>query len=138
MHFQIQALEVLKYHFIKKTFEYKLKKTNPVDGPTYKDEHDGAEVERCLTQVLFFSDDQATYFDMGEGRECVNCGAVSTPLWRKDGTGHYLCNACGLYHKMNGLNRQPNGKQIQSPRRVSITKTKTYFFFQFNNFSFDS
>lgn len=43
--------------------------------------------------------------------QCTNCGATSTPLWRRDPNDLLLCNACGLYLK---LHKTPRPKSLKS------------------------
>ncbi|PSR70699.1 hypothetical protein PHLCEN_2v13429 [Hermanssonia centrifuga] len=39
---------------------------------------------------------------------CANCGACTTPLWRRDAAGKTVCNACGLYWKNRSMPRPPH------------------------------
>ncbi|CEF61056.1 Zinc finger, GATA-type domain and Zinc finger,NHR/GATA-type domain-containing protein [Strongyloides ratti] len=37
--------------------------------------------------------------------KCNNCGGSNTTLWRRNAEGHPVCNACGLYYKLHGIQR---------------------------------
>ncbi|KAL5281856.1 GATAd family protein [Megaselia abdita] len=36
---------------------------------------------------------------------CSNCGTTTTTIWRRNLRGEMVCNACGLYFKLHGVNR---------------------------------
>ncbi|XP_003425585.1 box A-binding factor [Nasonia vitripennis] len=36
---------------------------------------------------------------------CTNCGTMTTTIWRRNMKGEMVCNACGLYYKLHGVNR---------------------------------
>ncbi|PNF13756.1 hypothetical protein B7P43_G13143, partial [Cryptotermes secundus] len=39
------------------------------------------------------------------GMSCSNCHTDKTSLWRRNSMGEPVCNACGLYYKLHGVNR---------------------------------
>jgi len=50
---------------------------------------------------------------------CANCSTNTTTLWRRNNAGEPVCNACGLYFKLHGINRPPSKKNegIRSRKR---------------------
>ncbi len=38
------------------------------------------------------------------GVHCSNCNTSTTTLWRRNGHGESVCNACGLYYKLHKVN----------------------------------
>lgn len=43
--------------------------------------------------------------NMPQHKECNNCHAVQTTIWRRDRFGNIVCNACGLYYKLHNYDR---------------------------------
>lgn len=58
---------------------------------------------------------------------CSNCGTEKTPLWRRSVSGEPLCNACGLFYKLHGVNRPLSLKKdvIQRRNRGSVSKPES-------------
>ncbi|KAI9261699.1 hypothetical protein BY458DRAFT_491483 [Sporodiniella umbellata] len=49
--------------------------------------------------------------------KCYNCDTSFTTLWRRDGSGNPICNACGLYYKLHHVQRPLSLKRNVIQRR---------------------
>ncbi|CAG2172950.1 unnamed protein product [Oppiella nova] len=91
----------------------------------------GDSLDYCLSQesddnseCMPVTDDTtgANGVDLSLMRECVNCSTQKTSQWRTNGSGHYLCNACGLYKKYNGEDRPPASLVVSRKKNCSAPK----------------
>lgn len=56
----------------------------------------------------------------GRKHVCNNCGATSTPFWRKSPDGLYYCNACGLYLRTHNSMRPLSLSKNRETRRSKM------------------
>ncbi|KAK2465490.1 hypothetical protein APHAL10511_002382 [Amanita phalloides] len=57
--------------------------------------------------------------------ECTNCHTTYTPLWRRDGEGNPMCNACGLYQKTRNMPRPPSLGRTPPPAHAAASNSAT-------------
>ncbi|XP_034333093.2 transcription factor GATA-4 isoform X3 [Magallana gigas] len=62
------------------------------------------------------------------GLSCANCSTTTTTLWRRNNEGEPVCNACGLYYKLHGVNRplamKKDGIQTRKRKPKNLAKNK--------------
>ncbi|KAI8335124.1 hypothetical protein BC941DRAFT_431300 [Chlamydoabsidia padenii] len=87
-------------------------------------------IESTTNDNTSISDDTSSSDDDtsdGDSRSmtCFNCNTTTTPLWRRDGDGNTICNACGLYYKLHNVHRPITMKRsiIKRRKRVAIPAT---------------
>ncbi|XP_018373303.1 PREDICTED: uncharacterized protein LOC108767772 [Trachymyrmex cornetzi] len=82
---------------------------------SYQHDHSNEEQAHDFTtwssKIKNKMDDQKQ-FDQQSGNvakkvdmSCTNCGTMTTTIWRRNMKGEMVCNACGLYYKLHGVNR---------------------------------
>ena len=54
-----------------------------------------------------------------QGTQCSNCNTTTTTLWRRNGTGEPVCNACGLYYKLHGVS-DPEASLLPNEKVVFV------------------
>ncbi|KAJ7574145.1 hypothetical protein C8J56DRAFT_735548, partial [Mycena floridula] len=56
-------------------------------------------------QELIDADNDDYISDSATGQECSRCHTHNTSVWRRNETGKHVCNACGVYARLNGRER---------------------------------
>ncbi len=83
------------------------------------------ETDRTYSQKIrnplnyFYIPPQNRGARLGPQTRCANCDTQTTSLWRRNKDGHPVCNACGLYVKLHGIERptQMRKDKVQTRKR---------------------
>ena len=64
---------------------------------------------------------------LGPQTKCANCQTQTTSLWRRNSTGSPVCNACGLYVKLHGIERplQMRKDKVQTRKRKQMASSSS-------------